>query len=434
MVHTFKCNGNCLVYDSESGALLKVDETVYALLCGGRPEGPEADEALAEIEELKREGVLYASPNPCKSVVKSKEIKSLCVHISHDCNLRCGYCFADEGAYHGKREYMSVEVGRAAIDFLIARSGKRHNLEMDFFGGEPLMNYDVLKDMVEYGKERAKEAGKEFKFTVTTNGLLLDDEKIEYLDREMDNVVMSLDGRREINDAVRKTSNGKGSFDLIADKFRRFAEKRGEKSHYLRGTFTSLNPDFSKDVLYMADMGFEQISVEPVVLPADHPLAIKEEQLPVVLKEYEILAQEYVKRRKNGKWFSFFHFALDLDGGPCFKKRITGCGAGSEYMAVAPNGDIYPCHQFVGEKEYLIGNVKSGILDEGIRDRISRSTVFTKKECEDCWAKYLCSGGCNANAVHFSGDINRPYAMACEMMKKRLECAMWVKAEEAEEN
>lgn len=434
MVHTFKCNGDYLAYDSENGALLEIDRPVYDLLSGREVGGSEGEEARKEIEELREQGVLFASSNPCHSIVKSREVKSMCVHISHDCNLRCGYCFADEGAYHGVREQMSIETGKKVIDFLIAHSGKRHNLEMDFFGGEPLMNYGVLCEMVEYGKAEAAKVGKEFKFTVTTNGVLLDDENIEYLNREMDNVVLSMDGRKSVHDAVRKTVNGKGSFDIIVDKFKKFAQKRGDKSYYIRGTFTALNPDFCADVLAMSELGFEQVSVEPVVLPDGHPLAIKEEQMSTVLEQYELLAKEYVERRSDGRWFSFFHFALDLEGGPCFKKRITGCGAGSEYMAVAPNGDLYPCHQFVGEKEYLLGNVNDGELNESIRDKIAGSTVFTKKECESCWAKYLCSGGCNANAVHFSGDINKPYTAACEMMRKRLECAMWVKAKESREN
>lgn len=433
MVHSFVCNGDYFVFDSESGALLEIDEKAYKFL-GGETEGIAADELKEigeEIEELKKQGVLYARPNPDNRIVKSKEIKSVCLHISHDCNLRCRYCFAGEGAYHGERQVMSAETGRKAIDFLIEHSGKRHNLELDFFGGEPLMNYEVLREVVSYGKGKAKEAGKEFKFTVTTNGVLFDEEKRKYLNEEMDNVVMSLDGRKEVNDKARPTVNGKGSYDVIIDNYREFRKIRGDKSYFIRGTFTKDNLDFAEDVIAMSEMGFDQVSIEPVVLPEEHPMAISDKDLPVIFEQYEKLAKEYVERRKNDDtWFSFFHFNVNLEDGPCFRKRITGCGAGSEYIAVAPNGDIYPCHQFVGEKEFLLGNVYTGITREDIRDKIASSTVFTKAKCADCWAKYLCSGGCNANAIHYSKDINVPYEGACEMMKKRLECAMYVNAKE----
>jgi len=433
LVHSFTVNGDWFIFDSESGALLEVEENVVKVLNGHRDGIPEdeAREISAELEALQKEGVLFAQPNPAQTVVKSREIKSVCLHVSHDCNLRCKYCFAGEGAYHGEREQMSLETGKQAIDFLIAHSGKRHNLELDFFGGEPLMNFEVVKGVVDYGKKRAAEVGKEFKFTMTTNGVLFDEEKQRYLNEEMDNVVMSLDGRKEVNDKARPTANGKGSFDVIIDKYKAFRKIRGDKSYFIRGTFTADNLDFAEDVLAMTDMGFDQVSVEPVVLPEDHPMAIKEEHIPFLKEQYEKLAVEYVKRRKNeDTWFSFFHFAVNLDDGPCYKKRITGCGAGSEYIAIAPNGDIYPCHQFVGEKEYILGNVTEGIKREDIRDTIAGSTVFTKQKCSTCWAKYLCSGGCNANAVHYSKDINVPYEAACELMKKRLECAMYVNAKE----
>ncbi|MEG2086214.1 MAG: thioether cross-link-forming SCIFF peptide maturase [Clostridia bacterium] len=434
MVHNFICNDGYFVFDSENGALIEVDALTYALMNGeslpSDSTSKEISEAKAEIKELIDEGIIDAKPNAQQYIEKSMEVKSMCLHISHDCNLRCKYCFAQEGVYHGVREQMTLEIGKKAIDFLIANSGKKHNLELDFFGGEPLMNFDVLKGVVEYGKKRAAEVGKIFKYTVTTNGVLLDEQKRVYLNEEMDNVVMSLDGRKDINDKARPTVNGKGSYEVIIDKFKAFRHIRGNKSYFIRGTFTADNLDFSNDVLHMNDEGFDQVSIEPVVLPPEHKMAIKSEHIEEIKKQYEILAKEYVERRKTDKWFSFFHFAVDLENGPCYRKRITGCCAGSEYLAVAPNGDIYPCHRFVGMKQYLLGNVCDGILKQDIRDELAASTVFTKEKCKNCWAKYLCSGGCSANAIEYSGDINVPYEMACEMMKKRLECAMYVNARE----
>ncbi|MBR2974984.1 MAG: thioether cross-link-forming SCIFF peptide maturase, partial [Clostridia bacterium] len=386
----------------------------------------------SELEQLEAEGLLDASaPTNVVAGVKSKEVKALCVHMSHDCNLRCKYCFAGTGAYHGERMHMSLEVAKASIDFLIANSGNRRNLEVDFFGGEPLMNLDVLKQTVEYAKEQAKLHNKVFKFTTTTNGVLLDKETSDYLNAEMENVVLSLDGRKEINDFHRPTVNGKGSFDVIVDKYKYFRSIRGDKSYYIRGTFTGANANFYDDVIAMADLGFDQVSVEPVVLPSDHELAIKPEQLQTICDNYEKLAVEYVKRRADEKtWFSFFHFVVDLENGPCYKKRLVGCGAGSEYMAITPDGSIYPCHQFAGEKDFLLGNVFDKTLDEDKRNFFRESNLTTKTICSDCWAKYHCSGGCAANAVHFNGNINQPYEIACAMMKKRLECALYVYAKE----
>ena len=359
--------------------------------------------------------------------MKSHEVKALCLHVSHDCNLRCKYCFADEGAYHSKREVMSRETAFAAIDFLLRESGQRKVLEVDFFGGEPLMNLGVVKDTVYYAKEQAAKLGKRFLFTTTTNGLLLDDETIKFFNEEMENVVLSLDGRPEVHDAVRKTVNGKGSFDLVIEKIKKFVRSRGDKHYYVRGTFTAKNLDFAKDVLFLADQGFDSISMEPVV--TDIPeLQIKEEHLPRIEKEYENLCEAYLEREEKGEGFNFFHFNIDLEGGPCLSKRVSACGAGNEYFSVVPNGDIYPCHQFAGDSKWKMGSVFEGTLDENIRSKFAGSCLFTRKKCENCFAKFICSGGCSANNYHYNGDIEEPYAMTCAMMKKRIECAMHILA------
>lgn len=429
MVHAFKNNGNFYLFDVESNNLFNVDEVVFCVVknCDlDKFDTTEIKEANAEIKELKDSGLLFTESQNEVSPGKSTFIKSMCLHLSHDCNLRCKYCFADEGAYHGKREHMPLETAKAAIDFLIENSGYLKNLEVDFFGGEPLMNFDVLKKTVEYAKERAEKCGKVFKFTTTTNGILLDKEVSDYLNREMDNVVLSLDGRKEVHDNARPTANGKGSFDVIMDKFKYFRSIRGDKSYFLRGTFTSENKDFCEDVLFMAD-NFDQVSVEPVVLPDGHPMALKESDLPVLFEQYEKLAAEYVRRRKDpDKWFGFFHFNVDLENGPCLKKRLMGCGAGCSYCAVTPDGNIYPCHQFAGESEFVLGNVFDKKLDPQRRQTFLDSTLATKKNCGSCWAKYQCSGGCAANAIHFNGDINVPYNLACELMRKRLECTLYI--------
>ena len=359
--------------------------------------------------------------------MKSNEAKALCLHVSHDCNLRCRYCFADEGAYHSVRETMSFETAKAAIDFLLRESGSRKVLEVDFFGGEPLMNFETVKNTVRYAKEEGAKRGKKFLFTTTTNGLLLDDETIGFFNEEMENVVLSLDGRREVHDAVRKTVSGKGSFDAVIDKIKKFVRARGDKHYYVRGTFTAKNPDFSKDVLFLADNGFDSISMEPVV--TDIPdLQITEELLPRIEQEYETLAEEYIKREEEGKGFLFFHFNIDIEGGPCLSKRVSACGAGNEYFSVVPNGDIYPCHQFAGDKDFIMGNVFEGKIDGNIRKKFAESCLFTRKKCDGCFAKFICSGGCNANNYHYNGDINDPYEMTCAMMKKRIECAMHILA------
>ncbi len=424
MVHVFSHGSHHYVYDTGGGALHECDERTARYLSG--EEIRLSEEELAEIKALQEEGLLFAPETEARPV-KSDEVKALCLHICHDCNLRCAYCFADEGAYHAAREMMSFETARAAIDFLLEKSGKRKVLEVDFFGGEPLMNFDVVRRTVEYAKEEAAKRGKRFLFTTTTNGLLLDDEKIKFLNEEMENVVLSLDGRKEVHDAVRKTVNGKGSFDAVIDKMKKFVKIRGDKHYYVRGTFTAKNLDFSKDVLFLADEGFESLSVEPVVTELPD-LEIKKEHLPVIEAEYDKLCDEYLRREAEGKGFFFFHFHVDLEGGPCLQKRVSACGAGNEYFSVVPSGDIYPCHQFAGDKKWRMGNVFEGELDETIRSQFKNSCLFTRNKCNDCFAKYICSGGCSANNYHYNGDINEPYEMTCAMMKKRVECAMHILA------
>lgn len=437
MVHCFKVKDEYLIYDSESGSLHRADRLVYALLNGEKEllsqyTAEEIKEAEDELNSLKASGLLFAEPlNVSEEPYEAGVVKSVCLHLSHDCNLRCRYCFANQGDYHGKRENMPLSVALAAVDMLIEKSGGVRNLEMDFFGGEPLLNFDVLKQTVKYGRKKAAEAGKIFKFTCTTNGLLLDKEKSDFLNEEMDNVVLSLDGRREVNDFARPAPNGAGSFDLILDNFRYFRSIRGSKSYFLRGTFTHFNTDFAKDVLFMRELGFDQLSVEPVVLPAGSEMEIKDSDLPEIFAQYEYLAEQYVRLRKNPEtWFGFFHFNIDLENGPCLKKRLKGCGAGCEYLAVVPDGGVYPCHQFAGEKEYLLGNVFDKRLDEAKRKKFASSNLLSKPDCGGCWAKYLCSGGCSANAVHFNNDINKPFEQACALMKKRTECALYVYAKE----
>ena len=430
MVHVFKYKNYNYVYDSGSGSLHECDEKTYDYLAHelGQPvdisylTNEEIAQIRSDLNALKEQGLLYKQEVQSYPV-KSNEVKALCIHICHDCNLRCRYCFADEGAYHSEREFMSEETAKRAIDFLIENSGKRKVLEVDFFGGEPLMCLQTIKNVVAYAKQKAAVAGKKFLFTTTTNALLLNDEAIEFFNEEMENVVLSLDGRKEVHDAIRKTVNGKGSYDLVIGNIKNFVAKRGDRHYYVRGTFTAKNLDFAKDVLFLAEEGFDSVSMEPVVTDIDD-LAIKEEHLPAILKEYENLCDKYLEKYEKGEGFNFFHFNVDLEGGPCLSKRVSACGAGNEYFSVAPNGDLYPCHQFVGDSKFKMGNVFEGKLDEQIRNTFATNCLFTRKKCGDCFAKFICSGGCSANNYHFCGDMNAPYEVTCAMMKKRIECGM----------
>ncbi|MCD8295772.1 MAG: thioether cross-link-forming SCIFF peptide maturase [Clostridia bacterium] len=434
MVHVFSFDDKNYIYDTGSGALHECDIETAAYVRAKYELGIEPDtdpEKAAAIEadvQALRDASLFEKEEQQAYPPKSHDLKALCIHICHDCNLRCRYCFADEGAYHAEREFMSEETAKKAIDFLIANSGNRRILEADFFGGEPLMCLQTIKNVVAYAREQEKIYGKKFLFTTTTNALLLDDDAIDFFNREMENVVLSLDGRKEVHDAIRKTKNGKGSFDLVIDNIRKFVRMRGTKNYYVRGTFTAKNLDFSKDVLFIADQGFDSISMEPVVTDIDD-LAIKEEHLERIKGEYETLCREYLKRYKEGNGFNFFHFNVDLEGGVCLQKKISACGAGNEYLSVVPSGDLYPCHQFAGEKPFYMGNVYDGKIDEELRAKFAEACLYTRKGCEGCFARFICSGGCPANNFHFMGDINTPYTITCEMMKKRIECGMHVYAE-----
>jgi len=397
----------------------------------------ELGEAVDEVLELAEKGELFA-PDIYENYIfdfkkRQTVVKALCLHIAHDCNLSCRYCFAEEGEYHGKRELMSFEVGKKALDFLVANSGNRVNLEVDFFGGEPLMNWQVVKDLVAYGRSLEEPFHKKFRFTLTTNGVLLDDEKLEFINAEMANLVLSIDGRKEVHDRMRPFRGGQGSYDLILPRFVKAAESRGQEKYYVRGTFTHYNTDFSRDVLHLADLGFEQISVEPVVAGPEADYAITEADVPGLLEEYDRLAAEMLARKRAGKGFHFFHFMIDLEGGPCVAKRLSGCGSGTEYLAVTPWGDLYPCHQFVGNEAFLMGNVDEGIVREDIRDEFKCCNVYAKEKCSKCFAKYYCSGGCAANAYNFHGSITDAYEIGCQLERKRVECAVMLKAAEMAE-
>lgn len=463
MIHQYRNNGYNIVLDVYSGAVHVVDPVCYDAIevlavtkedytaeqldkpevlsslvsaLGGTYKEEEITEALSDVKELTEAGQLFARDvyEGYIEEVKGRKtvVKALCLHIAHDCNLACRYCFAEEGEYHGRRALMSYEVGKKALDFLIANSGSRHNLEVDFFGGEPLMNWQVVKDLVAYGREQEKKHNKHFRFTVTTNGVLLNKEMQEFINQEMDNVVLSLDGRKEVNDRMRPFRNGKGSYDLIVPKFQEMAESRNQERYYIRGTFTKNNLDFSKDVLHFADLGFQQVSVEPVVGEETDPYAIQESDLPQIFAEYDDLAKVMIAREKEGKGFNFFHFMIDLDGGPCVAKRLSGCGSGTEYLAVTPWGDFYPCHQFVGKEEFLMGNVDEGIVKSEIADEFRGCSVYSKDKCKKCFAKFYCSGGCMANSYNFHGTIHDAYEVGCEMQRKRVECAIMIKAALAE--
>lgn len=465
MIHQYINNGYYLVLDVNSGSVHEVDPLMYEAIefLSGRMadltepapiaeelkkevvsvlreryKESDIEEVFSDIQELIDREELFAADVYKDYVMDFKKretvVKALCLHIAHDCNLACQYCFAEEGEYHGRRALMSYEVGRKALDYLIHNSGSRRNLEVDFFGGEPLMNWDVVKQLVAYGRSQEPLYDKRFRFTLTTNGVLLNDEIMDFCNKEMSNVVLSLDGRPEVNDKMRPFRNGRGSYDLIVPKFQKFAEQRGEKDYYIRGTFTRNNLDFSEDVLHFADLGFKRMSIEPVVAAPIEPYAIREEDLDTIRQEYDKLALEYIKRHKEGRGFTFFHFMLDLTQGPCVAKRLSGCGSGTEYLAVTPWGDFYPCHQFVGQEEFLLGNVDEGVTKTELRDTFKLCNVYAKDKCRDCYARFYCSGGCAANSYNFHGSITEAYDIGCEMQKKRIECAIMIKAALAEED
>lgn len=451
MVYQYKNNGYNMVLDVESGSVHVVDDLSYEVIglytshsleeikkeLSGYKDA-EIEEVYEEIKGLESQGVLFTEDEYEDYITEFKErptvVKALCLHIAHDCNLACKYCFAEEGEYHGDRSMMSFEVGKQALDFLVENSGNRRNLEVDFFGGEPLMNFEVVKQLVAYGRSLEEEHNKKFRFTLTTNGVLLDDEVMEFANREMANVVLSIDGRKEVHDTMRPTRNGKGSYDLIIDKFKKFAKLRAGKSYYVRGTFTHDNLDFSKDVLHLADEGFDQISVEPVVGPEEERYTIKEADLPKIMEEYDLLAKEIIKREKEGRGFTFFHFMIDLTGGPCVAKRLSGCGSGTEYLAVTPWGDLYPCHQFVGEDDFVVGTVYDGVTRQDIVSEFKKTSVYSKEDCRDCFARFYCSGGCSANSHKLNGTINGTYDVGCRLERKRVECALMVKAALADQS
>ncbi len=446
MVHCYKLGGLHIVLDICSGSVHVVDEVAFDMiqmyedhtqeqisecLLAKYPQvtQDEIQEGFAQIQQLQQAGKLFTPDTFAPMAGKLKEktsgvVKALCIHIAHSCNLNCAYCFASQGKYQGERALMSLEVGKRALDFLIENSGNRRNLEVDFFGGEPLMNFDVVKEMVAYARSREKETGKNFRFTLTTNGVLIDDDVIDFANREMSNVVLSLDGRKEIHDRYRVDYAGKGSWERIVPKFQKLVEARGGKNYYMRGTFTHANPDFLKDIQTMLDLGFTELSMEPVVCAPDDPSALTMEDMPIVMEQYEKLAQLMLERHKEGKPFTFYHYMIDLKGGPCIYKRVSGCGSGTEYMAVTPWGDLYPCHQFVGDEKFKLGNIWDGVDNHAIRDEFAACNVYARPECADCWAKLYCSGGCAANAYHATGSITGVYQYGCELFRKRMECAI----------
>ncbi|MDV9566066.1 thioether cross-link-forming SCIFF peptide maturase [Clostridioides difficile] len=448
MIHKFSMNGYNIVLDVNGGAVHVLDDVAYDLLDFYKEKSKEEileilkskyqeekiNEAYEEILNLEKEGLLYTEDtyqyHP-SFVHREPVVKALCLNVAHDCNLKCKYCFAAQGDFGGEKELMSFEVGKAAIDYLIANSGSRKNLEIDFFGGEPLMNFEVVKQLVYYGRSVEKDYNKNIRFTITTNGVLLNDEIIDYINENMHNVVLSLDGRKEVNDNMRPTLNDKGSYDITLPRFKKLVEKRAkDKYYYIRGTFTRDNLDFSKDVMHFADLGFKLTSVEPVVGDESNPYALREEDLPKIFEEYEKFAVEYADRQLQGDGFKFFHFMIDLNQGPCVIKRITGCGAGNEYLSITPNGDIYPCHQFVGNEEFKMANIfdEEIVLPENLKNMFREAYVYTKEECKQCWNKFYCSGGCHANAINFNNDISKPYELGCEMQRKRTECSIMIQA------
>ena len=449
MVHQYKLNGYDIVLDTASGSVHLVDDVAYdiiemyksrtpdeicAAVCAKYPEVTREDvlECLDDIAALEEAHKLF-TPDDYEELAgeykeRSKVIKALCLHVAHTCNLNCSYCFASQGKYHGERALMSFEVGRRALDFLVENSGTRRNLEVDFFGGEPLMNWQVVKDLVAYARSIEKDAGKNFRFTLTTNGVLLDDEVTEFCNREMHNVVLSLDGRKEVNDRFRVDVAGNGSYERIVPNFQRFVAARGDKSYYMRGTYTHYNPDFTNDLFHLADLGFTELSMEPVVCAPGDPCALTEEDFPVLCEQYELLAKDMLRRWREGKPITFYHYMIDLKHGPCVYKRISGCGSGTEYMAVTPWGELFPCHQFVGDPKYSLGNIWDGVTNTAAQDEFRHCNAYSRPDCKDCWARLYCSGGCAANSYHATGSIGGVYEYGCRLFKKRIECAIMLQA------
>ena len=450
MIHQYKLNGYNIVLDVYSGSVHVVDDVAYDII--GMYEGHAKEEItkailekyadnpevtaeeiadiLEGVEELKKTGKLFTedlyADIAANFKMKNNDIKALCLHVAHTCNLTCDYCFASQGKYQGERALMSFEVGKQALDFLIANSGSRRNLEVDFFGGEPLMDWDVVKQLVNYARSVEKEHNKNFRFTLTTNGLLVDDDVIEFANKEMHNVVLSLDGRKEVHDRLRRTVGGHGSYDVIVPKFQKFVQSRNNTGYYVRGTYTHDNIDFTKDIFHMADLGFTELSMEPVVCDPKEPYALTEADLPVLFEQYEILAKDMLRREKEGKPITFYHYMIDLTGGPCVYKRVTGCGSGTEYMAVTPWGELFPCHQFVGDPAYSLGDIWKGVTHPEVQDKFRKCNAYARPDCKDCWAKLYCSGGCAANAYHATGDIAGVYEYGCQLFRKRMECAIMI--------
>lgn len=452
MVHLFQNNGFYIVLDGNSGSVHDVDEVAYDII--GMYENTPREEIIAkitakynditaadveevfeDIETLKKQGMLFSEDRfqgvADKIAKKPMVIKALCLHVAHSCNLACTYCFAGQGKYQGEQALMSFETGKRALDFLIEHSGSRHNLEVDFFGGEPLVNFEVVKELTAYARSIEKEHNKNFRFTLTTNGVLIDDDVIDFCNREMSNVVLSLDGRKEVNDRFRKTINGKGSYDLILPKFKKLVAARKGKGYYMRGTYSRYNTDFVKDILHMADEGFSELSMEPVVAAPKDPYALREEDLPILLEQYDILGKEMDQRRKEGRPFTFYHYMIDLAGGPCIVKRVSGCGVGTEYMAVTPSGELYPCHQFVGDERFCLGDVFNGVKNQELREEFRGCSVYAHRECDDCFARFFCSGGCVANAYHTTGKLTGVYDYGCQLHRRRIENAIMLKVSEA---
>lgn len=451
MIHQYKLNGYNIVLDTCSGSVHLTDDVAFDIIAVFKEKS--ADEIAKYItEKYKQDNITKQDVFECIEDIKALEdagklftpdtyedmafdfknrntvIKALCLHVAHTCNLNCEYCFASQGKYHGERALMSYETGKRALDFLIENSGTRRNLEVDFFGGEPLMNFNVVKQLVAYAREQEKIHNKNFRFTLTTNGILIDDDVIDFCNKEMSNIVLSLDGRKEVHDRLRKDYLGRGSYDIIVPKFQEFVRRRGGKNYYIRGTFTHNNTDFTNDIFHMADLGFTELSMEPVVCSPDDASALTESDLPILLEQYEVLAKEMIRRKKAGNGFTFYHYMLDLKHGPCIYKRISGCGSGTEYMAVTPAGELYPCHQFVGDKKYLLGNIYDGVTNKEIQNEFKLCNAYARSECKDCWAKLYCSGGCAANSYHSTGKITGIYKYGCELFKKRIECAIMLQA------